>query len=294
MNLQQYAEAAADLQRALDLQRAAKREDPYTLDLLAQAYMRTEQFDRALPLLKSALARQTPKADAALLYYRGLAELRTGQTADAERTFQVFVKQNPKDAPALFFLGQIAYERKDFDAAISALNRATQNDARVASAWGLLASAYLQRAAAAAGANAARADADYLNAVRAAEGLTRLKTDAPAQMLLGQALLGAKQYARAATVFERAAASADAPPAALYLSGVAYSRAKAFPKAIAALERAAAKQPDEVSIYRELGYAYEVSKQYAKALAAYEKGLAVAPGDADFTASIERVRPFAK
>lgn len=290
-NLKQYEEAAADLQRALDLQRAAGSEDANTVDALAKTYVLTEKFDRALPLLVTATTRKGATPDAAMLYYRGIAEYRTGKPADAERSFNAAVKANPKDAASLYYLGQISIARNDLDAAISALNRATQSDARLAQGWALLTTAYLRRAAQATG---AKADADYLNAVRAGEALTRVKTDADAVMLYGQALLGAKQYARAATVLERAAAGDQAKGPAIYLLGVAYSRAENYPKAIAALERAAAKTPDDVNIYRELGYAYEVSKQYAKALAAYQKGAALAPADTNFKESIERVQPFAK
>lgn len=292
MNLKQYDEAAADLQKALDLQRAARQEDPFTLDALAHAYFLSEKFDRALPLLVSATTRPNAKPEAVTVYYRGVAEYRTGKAAEAERTFNSIVKDNPKDAAALYYLGQIAFERNDLDAAIAALNRATLADARSVPAWNLLTLAYLQRAASAK--TPAQADADYLNAVRAGEGLTRVRTDAEANILFGQTLIAAKQYPRAATVLERATAGADAPGAALYLLGVAQSRAKNFPKAISALERAAAKTPADVSIYRELGYAFEVSQQYAKALAAYEKGLSVAPNDADLKESAERVRPYAK
>ena len=176
----------------------------------------------------------------------------------------------------------------NLDAAIASLNRATLSDTRLVSAWNLLTLAYLQRAATATVPE--KADADYLNAVRAGEGLTRVRTDAPANVLFAQALIGAKQFPRAATVLERFATAPDASPSALYLLGVAESRAKNFPTAISALERAAAKTPDDANIYRELGYAYEVSKQYAKALAVYEKGASLAPNDADFKESAERVR----
>jgi tetratricopeptide (TPR) repeat protein len=292
-NLKQYEEATTDLQRALDLQRAAKQEDANTIDALAQAYVLTEKFDKALPLLVTATTRKGAVApDAVMLYYRGIAEYRTGKGADAERSFNAAVKANPKDAASLYYLGQLAYARSDFDAAVSALNRATQSDARLAQAWALLTSAYLRRAAnATAG---PKADADYLNAVRAGESLTRIKTDAEAATLYGQALIGAKQYAKAATVLERVTAGDQAKGPTLYLLGVAYSRAENFPKAIAALERAAALAPDDVNIYRQLGYAYEVSKLYAKALAAYQKGAQLAPADTNFKESIERVQPFAK
>ena len=202
------------------------------------------------------------------------------------------MKLNPKDSSALYYLGQIALTKNDFDGAIAALNRATVNDPKLAAAWMQLTSAYLRRAASAT--DAAKSDADYSNAVRAGEGLIKVRTDTDAVVLFGQALIGAKQYPRAAVALERATAVGDANEVAFYLLGVAQSRAKNFPKAIVALERAAEKKPDDVNVYRELGYAYEVTKQYAKALTVYEKGLGLVPNDSDFKESAERVRPFAK
>ena len=289
----QFKEAANDLQRALDLQRAAKEEDAPTVDALAQSLVRSDEFERALPLLVAATSRAGATPDATLLYYRGLAEYRTNKQADAERSFNAAVKADPKNSASLFYLGRLAYERNQTDAAIAALNRATLADPRFAEAWTLLTYAYLRRAA---GATApAQADADYVNAVRSSDALLRVRAnDEPSAALNGQALIGAKQFPRAVTVLERAAANPNARGGTLYLLGVAYSRAKNFPKAIATFERAAAKTADDVNIYRELGYAYEVSKQYAKALTAYQKGAELAPDDDDFKESITRVTPFAK
>ncbi len=291
LNLKQYAEAASDLQRALDLQRRSNQEDANTLDALAQVYARTEEFERALPLLITATTRAGASPNAEMLYYRGIAEYRTGKAADAERSFNAAVKANPKDAASLFYLGRIAFERNNLTAAIGALNRSTTADLRFAPAWALLTTAYLRRAVQTTG---AASDADYLSAVRAGESLTRIRTDAEAVTLYAQALIGAKQFARAAAALEKVTTAPDTKGVTLYLLGVSHSRANNFPKAIAALERAATLSPDDVNIYRELGYAYEISKQYAKALATYEKGAQLAPADSDFKQSIERVRPFAK
>ena len=139
-----------------------------------------------------------------------------------------------------------------------------------------------------------KAAADYLSACRTGEGLIKVRTDAEAVTLFGQALIGSQQYARAAAALERATLDSNAKGVTYYLLGVAYSRTKNFPKAITALQSAAAKTPEDVNVYRELGYAYEVSKQYAKALAAYEKGLSLMPNDSDFKEGADRVRPFAK
>jgi len=290
--LKQYAEAATDLQKALDLQRTAKQEDFHTVDALAQSYVLAENYERALPLLVSATSRTTDKPDASFLYYRGLAEFKTGKIADAEKSFNAAVKANPKDAGSLLILGQIALARKDLDTAISMLNRASLNDPRLVSAWSLLTRAYLSRAASAA--DQAKASADYLSAVRAGETLTRLRSDEESLGLYGRALIGAQQYARAATALERAGANESASGTTLYLLGVAQSRADNFPKAIAALERALAKSPEDMNVYRELGYDYEKTKQYAKAFTLYEKALTISPNDPDFKESLERVRPFAK
>jgi tetratricopeptide (TPR) repeat protein len=292
LNLKQYDAAISDLERAHNLQEVNKLDDANTVDALAQAYVLSEKFDRALPLLLTATTRPGSKPDALMLYYRGLAEYKTGKPLDAERTFNTVVKLNPKDGLSLYYLGQIGLGKNDFDGAIAALNRATLNDPQLSAAWMLLTSAYLRRASVSE--DTARAAADYLNAVRAGEGLIKLRTDAEAITLFGQALIGAQQYARAASALERATMGTDANGVTFYLLGVAQSRAKNFPKAIAALQTAAAKTPNDINVYRELGYAFEVTKQYAKALGAYQKGLTLAPSDTDLKEAADRVRPFAK
>jgi tetratricopeptide (TPR) repeat protein len=292
LNLKQYAEAANDLEKAVELQRSSKQDDPNTEGALAQAYVLSEKYQEALPLLTAATTRNAGQPDALMIYYRGVAEYKTGKTADAEKSFNSVVKLNPKDSLSLFYLAQIALAKNDTDGAIASLNRATVNDPRMTGAWTLLISSYLRRAALSQ--DPAKADADYLNAVRAGEALIKLRTDAEAITLFGQALIGSKQYARAAAALEKASAAPDANPITFYLLGVAHSRAANFPKAIAALETAAKKSPDDVNVYRELGYAYEVTKQFVKALAAYQRGAALAPNDPDFKESVERVKPFAK
>jgi tetratricopeptide (TPR) repeat protein len=292
LNMKQYADAAKDLEKAVQLQRQLKQEDPNTESALAQAYVLSEKYQEALPLLTAATARDANKPDPLMIYYRGVAEYKTGKTAEAEKSFNSVVKLNPKDSLSLFYLAQIALAKNDLDGAITSLNRATVNDARMTGAWTLLTSSYLRRAAMSS--DPAKAEEDYLNAVRSGEALIKLRTDAEAVTLFGQALIGSKQYARAAAALDRAAAAQDATGVTFYLLGVAHSRAANFPKAIAALEMAAKKSPDDVNIYRELGYAHEITKQYAKALAAYQRGAALAPNDPDLKESIERVKPFAK
>jgi tetratricopeptide (TPR) repeat protein len=261
------------------------------LDALAEAYVLSENFEQALPLLISSTGRTANQPDSVFIYYRGLAEFKTGKVKEAERSFNAAVKARPKDSASLYFLGQIALNRGDLDAAIAALNRATLSDPRSASAWAALTSSYLRRAGTAG--DTPKADADNLSAVRAGEGLTRVRTDEDAVRLFGQALISAKLYPRAAAALEPVAGP-NAKAVTLYLLGVAHSRANNFPKAIAAFERANVKAPEDMNVYRELGYAYEKTKQYAKAFALYEKAAQAAPDDPDFKESLERVRPAVK
>ncbi len=146
LSLKQYLLAIEDLQRALDLQQVAKREDPNTADALAQAYVLAEKFDRALPLLVAATTRAGAQPDPAMLYYRGLAEYKMGKPADAEKTFTAAVKANPKDSLSLFYLGQIAIAKNDLDSAIASLNRALFGQALIGSEQYPRAAAALERA----------------------------------------------------------------------------------------------------------------------------------------------------
>lgn len=292
LNLKQYADAVRDLEKARELQRTSKQEDPNTESALAQAYVLSEKYQEALPLLVAATSRNASQPDVMMIYYRAISEYKTGKVADAEKSFNTVVKLNPKDSLSLFYLAQIALAKNDIDGAIASLNRATVNDVRMTGAWTLLTSSYLRRAATST--DESKSEADYINAVRAGEALIKLRTDAEAVTLFGQALIGAKQYPRAAAALERATAGQDATGVTFYLLGVAQSRAANFPKAIAALETSAKKSPDDVNVYRELGYAYEMTKNYTKALTAYQRGSSLAPNDADFKESIERVKPFAK
>ncbi|HEX8339199.1 MAG TPA: tetratricopeptide repeat protein, partial [Pyrinomonadaceae bacterium] len=286
-----YDQAAIDLERALELRGAEGQKDTKTEDALAQAYFFAEKYEQALPLLVAASTRPGVKPDANTLYYRAIAEMNMKRAADAERSFGEVLKVDPKNKFALLYLGQIAFGRQDYAVAVQMLNRATLADPTFAQGWELLTQAYMYRGRAATG---AAADADFLSAVRSADSLARVRPDARSALLQGQALVFAKQFPRAVTALERAAASPQAPDETFYMLGYAHTQAKNFPKAITALETAAAKTPDNVEVYRLLGFSYESAKNYAKALAAYERGLQLAPADAYFKESADRVRPFAK
>ena len=289
--LKRYNEAAADLERALELRSAEGQKDTKTEDALAQAYFFAEKYEQALPLLVAATTRAGAKPDANTLYYRAITEMNLKRTDDAERSFGEVLKVDPKNKFALLYTGQLAFGRQDYATAVNMLNRATLADPTFVQGWELLTQAYMYRGRAGSGATA---DADFLSAVRAADSLVRQRNDARSALLQGQALVFAKQFPKAVVALERAAASPQAPDETFYMLGYAHAQSKNFPKAITALETAATKTPQNAEVYRLLGFSYESAQQYAKALAAYEKGLQLVPTDAYFKESAERVRPYAK
>jgi tetratricopeptide (TPR) repeat protein len=289
--LKRYDQAAIDLEKALELRGAQGQKDAKTEDALAQAYFFAEKYEQALPLLVAASTRAGVKPDANTLYYRAIAEMNLKKSADAERSFGEVLKVDPKNKFALLYLGQLAFNRQDYATSVNMLNRATLADATFAQGWELLTQAYMYRGRSAAG---AAADADFLSAVRAADSLARVRPDARSALLQGQALVFAKQFPKAVTALERAAASPQAPDEVFYMLGYAHVQSKNIPKAITALEQAATKTPENAEVYRLLGFSYETNKNYAKALAAYERGLELAPTDAYFKEGADRVRPFAQ
>jgi len=270
----------------------------------AYALLERKQYEAALKEATSIAASDPDNFEAWKI--KGFAEFNLNKLADAalslERALRLQRAAGKEDANTVDALAQVFVRAEKFEEALPLLVAATSRAGAkadgtmffyrgLAEAWTLLTYSYLRRAS---GLEGARAQGDYLNAVRAGENLFRVKPDESASVLYAQALIRAGQLARAASILERFAARDAAQGSTLFLLGSIYSQTKNYPKAALALEQATIKTPDDANIYRELGYVYEVLKQYKKALAAYEKGSELAPDDATLKESIERVRPHAK
>jgi tetratricopeptide (TPR) repeat protein len=96
-----YAAAGGNLDVALQLAQAAKREMPQSAevnDTLGYIYLRKNLPGLALPLLKDAVAKQPSLALAR--YHLGLALSQTGDTAGARRELQEALRLDPKFAGA--------------------------------------------------------------------------------------------------------------------------------------------------------------------------------------------------
>jgi uncharacterized protein HemY len=99
--------------------------------LLALAFINTEAYEKALPLLEGDPQRGT---DAALQSAYGISLLRSGRAAEAERVLAGIVKARGESAELLVLLGQAQAEQKKWDAALVSLRRALEIDAKAADA----------------------------------------------------------------------------------------------------------------------------------------------------------------
>jgi tetratricopeptide (TPR) repeat protein len=248
LRLKQYDKGIPSLVRYIALaEKNQQKVEPSTRAALGRAYVYTNRYAEAVPMLTTAASEM--KTDAANYYLLGYAQYKLGKAEQAIAALNQTLAINPKDADSLALLGEIYFAQ------------VKQNPAMAK------------------------------QVISIGERLAQVRNDEKTWVLLGQAYLYDKQYAKAAPFLDKYAhAHADSSPAWHNL-GVAYSRSSQWKPAAEALEQALKLTPANVAAGLELGYVYESDKQYDKALAAYERAYE-ASGRRDETAraGIDRVK----
>jgi tetratricopeptide (TPR) repeat protein len=115
-NAKQFDKAIGPLGRALEA-----TPDPALRRLLALAWLNTENYDKAADLLENDPDRLR---DPSLQFAYGLALVKCGRAAEAERIFSGLLARNADSAELNVFLGQANAALGDFDAAVARLKRA--------------------------------------------------------------------------------------------------------------------------------------------------------------------------
>ncbi len=285
--MQQYEASANILKNAYDLKKLTGETDIEVLKTYAQAFSQTDKSGDALPLLSNETeTNEQVKGNADLWSLRGEIEYKTNKVDSAEKSFKQAGELNPSDAKTHYFLGQIGYEKGDYDSAVNSLNRAYTLDTTNEMALRLLTTSYLSRAT---NRPDSGAKTDNQAAVNFGEKLVKMKPSSENVALYAQTLFNTQQYPQAAQELEKIVDLPDVKSISLYQLGVSYSRSKNYPKAISPLERAAQMSPNNVNIFRELGFAYESTKQKSQALAAYRKVLELAPNDEPLKKKVEKL-----
>jgi tetratricopeptide (TPR) repeat protein len=268
LKLKRGQEAVTQLRKAYDL---APNDDSIRMPL-AQAYVQARRYDDAVKLLNTINPASLPKAKQQVFYQLRAAALdKSGRGDQALADLRSLAQANPRDAAAQYTYGLAALAARETAAAITALDAAVKLDARDADKKRSLVRAYMLQGRQAQGATKARA---YQQATEVATALVATAGNFDNLMLLGEAQLGAKQYAAAAGTFQRAKAANANDWLALFYLGQAQTATGQFAQAEASLNAALGKAKagqEQTMTWRQLAFVYEKQKKPAEAIAAYRR-----------------------
>ncbi|HXG91720.1 MAG TPA: tetratricopeptide repeat protein [Blastocatellia bacterium] len=284
--LQGYEDAIDALQNFI---KAAEKDETSQLSgyyFIGWSYLQLKQFDKAIPALTQylALAEKTrQKVDPATRAALGRAYVITNHFAEAVPVLTATVAESKADANNYYMLGFAQYKLGRSDQAVAALNQALAVDAKNVDALALLGEIYFSQMR--------QNPAVVKQVISVGERLLPLKDDQYTWVLLGQAYLMDKQFAKAAPLLDKYARAHTDNGGAWYNLGLALSRSDQFKPAAEALEKAVKLAPTNVAALLEMGYVYESDKQYEKALSAYERAYeASGKQDATARAGIDRLK----
>lgn len=276
------AQALSALRRAYDL-----NPNEVAVQLpLAKAYLETDRYSDAANLLSSLDVSSLPEAQRGAVHQMlALAYKKTGQSELAFGSLAAAARINPQDAKVQFQYGTTALNVGDTDIAVSALEQATalstEPEFKKVYIQALIRAGREQRGDAKALA--------YRKATTAGKQLVDQQPTYDNYLLLGEAQLGAADYAEAIATFRKAAAQRSEHWLPHYYIGQAHTALESYESAEAALESAlelTSEPDDEERIWKQLGFVYEKQKEYGEAMTAYQR--------ADDQAGVERVRENAE
>jgi len=237
-NARDYARAAGPLERAL----GARPADAALKRMLAMAWFNAEEYRKALELLRDDPGRD---ADSSLQYAYGLALVRSGRAAEAEKAFAALLSQHAGSAPLHVVLGQAHAQQGDFEAAVESLTRALELDPSVAEANGTLGYIYLRQGRLPEAEKALRAE------------LAARPGDLTARHRLAATLELAGRPEDAIPLLRSVLQSRPETADARYLLGKVLLAQGAAVEAVEHLEAAARLDPEAANVHYQLAQAYQ-------------------------------------
>jgi len=236
-NAQRYQAAAGPLTRAL----AADPGNAALRRMLALTWLNVEAYDKAAALLKEDPQRAT---DGSLQYAYGMALVRSGHAAEAERIFTDLVAAHGDSAALNVILGEAQAEQGDFEAATKLLQHAIELDPAVVDAHAALGTIYFKQGK----------FADAEQALRAE--LERHPESDRARQMLATVLDLQGKGGEAAPLLETVLASHPDSHDARYLLGKILLAQGKPADAVEQLVEAVRLKPDDASAHYQLANAY--------------------------------------
>lgn len=286
LKLGRSEEAVAALRKAYDLNPG----DVQSQLALAEAYIGARRYNDAALLLGKINAASLPK-EAQTVYHQlhAAALSKSGRTDQAVDALEKAARANPNDADAQFAYGAAALNNGDTGAALAALERAARLSPNDGDRQRIYLQALLRQGRETSGAGKSPA---YAKAVEAAKALVARQPTYDHLLLLGEAQLGAGDYAAAAASLEQAAAKNPSDWLPHYYAGQALTKVENYAAAEAALRRALTKTSspqNQAMVWRQLGFVSEKTRNFAEAKTAYQRA-----GDSASVARVEENERIAK
>jgi Flp pilus assembly protein TadD len=245
-NAQRYQAAAGPLTRAL----AADPSNAALRRMLALTWLNVEAYDKAAALLKDDPQRAT---DGSLQYAYGMALVRSGHAAEAERIFTDLVAAHGDSAALNVILGEAQAEQGDFEAATKLLQHAIELDPAVVDAHAALGTIYFKQGK----------FADAEQALRAE--LERHPESDRARQMLATVLDLQGKGGEAAPLLQTVLATHPDSHDARYLLGKILLAQGRPADAVSQLVEAVRLKPDDASAHYQLANAYRQLGKQAQA-----------------------------
>lgn len=266
--LKDYQQSIEPLGRSLQLKQREGRNDPELIRALGLAWVSLGRYEMALPFLETITRLQLDNAGNH--YLLGVAFANLNRNEEAIFALRRSLQLNPRDTDTIYYLAGRLYHTGKIREAITQLRRGLTIAPKKPELLGLLAESSLRSGAAENDEN--QAQADYNEAVRAAQSLTAIRSDGATLDLLGRTYLAARKYQLAEQTLKRAFELTPSPGAALCFNlGFASARNRSWNQAMEWLVKADQLAPNDVNTLYYLGYVYENLRRYQPALEVYTR-----------------------
>jgi predicted Zn-dependent protease len=265
--------ALASFRKAVELDSAAEAPNPMYPITLGQTLVQAKQYNEAYSTLNALSFRSLPanyKTTYALLFAN--AANKTNRSGEAVNVLNSQIRADSSNASLYQALG-VAQDNLGYDKeAFSAFKRAYElNGDETIGRY-----AVHSATEAAKRGSASEKSRYYTEAANLAEAMAGAKPTFDNNLLVGESWMGAKQYSKALTWFNKAAGQKSQNAIVRYYIGQCQSKLGRYDDALSSLKQALSLGSNNADlrkkIYNQMGYVYEEKRDFAKAKQAYLDG----------------------
>ena len=265
--------ALGSFRKAMELDSANETPNPMYSITLGQTLNQAKQYGEAYSTLKALDFTKLPgnyRTTYALLFAKAANE--TDRAGEAVNVLNAQVRADTSNADLYQALGVAQDDLGDDKEAFSAFKRAYELDGDQISGRYAVRSA---TAVARRSTSSTEKNRYYTDAANISEALARAKPTLEHNLLTGESWLGAKQYSKALSWFEKAKAQSPQNALIQYYIGQSYTSLGQLSNALSSLQRAldlGSGNPDlRKKIYNQMGYVHEKNRDFMKAKQAYSE-----------------------